>query len=116
MKIWIDGSGWNGKESKFAIAFEDGNTWIDRFDTEHTNNEMEYEALLSLLRGTSIIPGDEILSDSQLIVNQVNAKWKVKEPRLFPLCQEAQKLMKIRGVSLQWIPREQNKAGHLLER
>ena len=116
MKIWIDGSGWNGKESKYAIAFGDGGTWIDRFNTEKTNNEMEYEALLYLLRGTSILPGDQIFSDSQLVVNQVNGKWKVKEPRLFPLCQEAQKLLIIREVILTWIPREKNKAGHLLER
>ena len=24
MKIWIDGSGWNGHESRFAVVFEDG--------------------------------------------------------------------------------------------
>jgi ribonuclease HI len=114
VKIWIDGSGWNGKECKYCVAFEDGNTYTERFTENHTNNEMEYEALLSLLRGTSIIEGDEILADSLLVVNQVNGKWKVREPRLFPLCQEAQRLMKIRSVSLSWIPREENKAGHLL--
>jgi ribonuclease HI len=116
MKIWIDGSGWNGKESKYSIAFEDGNTYVEKFGKEHTNNEMEYEALLSLLRGTSIIKGDEIFSDSQLVVNQVNGKWKVKEPRLFPLCQEAKELLALRGCILKWIPREENKAGHLMEK
>jgi len=116
MKIWIDGSGWNGKECKYRVAFEDGNTYAEKFDKEHTSNEMEYEALLSVLRGTGILEGDEILADSLLVVNQVNGKWKVREPRLFPLCQEAQKLMKIRKVSLNWIPREENKAGHMLGR
>lgn len=114
MKIWIDGSGWNGKECKYCVAFEDGNNYTEKFTENHTNNEMEYEALLSLLRGTSVLEGDEILTDSLLVVNQVNGKWKVREPRLFPLCQEAQRLMKIRNVSLSWIPREENKAGHLL--
>ncbi len=116
MKIWIDGSGWNGAESKYVVAFEDGNFWIERFNSFATNNEMEYQALLSILRGTSIIDGDEIFSDSQLIVYQVNGLWKVKKPHLFPLCQEAQKLLKIRKVTLTWVPREENKAGHLLER
>ena len=116
MKVWIDGSGWNGKECGYCVAFEDGYTYAEKFSENHTNNEMEYEALLSLLRGTSIIEGDEIFTDSLLVVNQVNEKWKVREPRLFPLCQEAQNLMKIRKVSLNWIPREENKAGHLIEK
>lgn len=114
MRIFVDGSGWNGRESKYAVLFDDGNKWIEVFPKEFTNNEMEYEALLSLLRGTSIMEGDEIFSDSQLVVNQVNGKWRVKEPKLKPLCKEAKELMIIRGVTLSWIPREENKAGKLI--
>ncbi len=119
MKIFIDGSGWNGKESKYMIALEDGQSWGDTFGIERTNNEMEYQALLDLLIHShpfNVGQDDEILSDSQLVVNQVNGKWKVKEPRLFPLCQKAQRLLKERGCILKWIPREENKAGHLLGR
>ncbi len=114
MRIWIDGSGWNGKESKYIVALENGDIDRHRFDSPFTNNEMEYEALIQALHLSHV--GDEILSDSQLVVNQVNGLWKVHEERLFPLCQEAQGLMKKKQCTLTWIPRAQNKAGHLLEK
>ncbi len=48
MKIWIDGSGWNGKESKYCVAFKDGEVIEETIKEEKTNNEMEYMALISL--------------------------------------------------------------------
>lgn len=113
MKVFIDGSGWNGKTSRFSVVNELGVMKIGEFGDNRTNNEMEYEALLWALRREEKCV---IFSDSQLVVNQVNGLWKVKEPRLFPLCQEAKKLLAEKFCTLKWIPRKQNIAGHLLEK
>jgi ribonuclease HI len=115
MKIWIDGSGWNGKESKYSVISEDGKTLIQTFKEQKTNNEMEYMALIAAL-SLKAKDGDVILSDSALIVNQVAGSWKVKKAELFPLCVKAQNLLKEKNCILMWIGREENKAGHLLER
>jgi ribonuclease HI len=112
MKWYCDGSGWNGKRSGYAVIGK--GIYIQNFDVEKTNNEMEYEAVLYALRNCN--PGDQIVTDSQLVVNQVLGKWRIKEDRLKPLCAECQRLMDDKSVDgkncvLGWIPREENKAG-----
>ena len=69
MKIWIDGSGWNGRESKFAVVFEDGRIVQEATREKKTNNVMEYESLIKALE--SCKEGDEIFTDSQLLVGHV---------------------------------------------
>jgi len=113
MKIWVDGSGWNGKESKFAVAYEDGNCKKVRLPEEKTNNEMEYIALIEALESCS--EGDEIFTDSQLVVGQVTKGWKVTKEHLFPLVMKAKKLVQEKKVKITWIPRKENYAGSLLE-
>ena len=115
MKIWIDGSGWNGSESKYSVVADDGKVLMQSFPEQKTNNEMEYTALIAAL-SLKAKKGDVIFSDSALIVNQVAGFWKVKKKELFPLCIEAQNLLKEKNCTLIWIPREENKAGHLLEK
>jgi ribonuclease HI len=115
MKIWTDGSGWNGETSGYAIVFEDKRMSILVRDKQNkTNNEREYEAIIEALHRCS--RQDEIISDSQLCVNQIKGEWKVKQPHLLPLCNEAQLLLKEKQCTLKWIRREQNLAGHLLEK
>jgi len=76
-----------------------------------TNNEAEYAALVLLLeeilaRG---LAGVSVRGDSQLVVNQVTGRWKVKEPRLQELAERAKELLKATRSSLSWVPREENK-------
>jgi len=113
MKIWIDGSGWNGKESKYCVAFEDGRVFKKILFEKKTNNEMEYEALLEALDKCS--EGDEIFTDSRLVVGQVTENWKVTKEHLFSLVMKAKKLIQEKKVKLSWITREENYAGGLLE-
>jgi len=75
MNIYIDGSGWNGKQCGYAIAMENGEQIVRWFSEEHTNNEMEYQALLNALYHNAQ-KDDVILSDSQLVVNQVTKGWR----------------------------------------
>ena len=114
MKIYIDGSGFNGKESKYIVAFEDGRLIKQEFKEEKTSNEMEYEALLKALEEAK--QGDEICTDSQLIERQISGSYKVRAENLFPLFMKAKKLIGEKKVILKWIPREQNYAGNLLEK
>ncbi|KLU61427.1 14.7 kDa ribonuclease H-like protein [Peptococcaceae bacterium CEB3] len=79
---------------------------------EKTNNEAEYLALIELLKylRETKARGVWVRGDSQLVVNQVNGSWRVKEPHLWPLCAEANELIsETRIANLKWVPREQNR-------
>lgn len=82
-----------------------------RFLGTKTNNEAEYNALILLLKaarekGAARL---KIYGDSKLVVSQVSKQWKIKLPHLRKLAEEAWRLMEGMDVSLEWIPREQNK-------
>lgn len=59
-----------------------------------TNNEAEYAALIHGLtwlkdnQDRLSLTKAEILLDSELVVNQLNGRYKVKAPHLFPLYQQ----------------------------
>ena len=112
MKIYTDGSGWNGECSKFGILTEDGKTASFTFNNMLTSNVMEYSAIL--FASIMASEGDEILSDSQLAVNQINGLWKVKEKHLFPLRHAAYVMIEGKRLKLRWIPREENKADKIV--
>jgi ribonuclease HI len=116
----IDGSGEapDGKGSGWGFVYEDRNLErVKRID-HLTNNEAEYHALIAVLnyvgRGSSVL----IFTDSALVSNQFNGKFRVNEPRLKRLLDEAKMLMEERDleVEVKWIPRERNLAGKLLDR
>ncbi len=115
MRIYIDGSGWNRRESKAAIVTESGKEEIIRLKEKRTNNEMEYLALIIALEKYAK-DGDEILCDSQLVVNQLLKGWKINYLHLRELNAKAKKLLEKKKVKLIWIPREENKAGILIEK
>lgn len=86
-----------------------------------SNNVAEYTALISLLRRIRELLGTgrarerfEILGDSQLVIRQMQGRYRVREPHLLPLWEEAQRLTHGLPASFRWVPREQNRAGHLL--
>lgn len=58
---------------------------------KQTNNFAEYSALISGLKKAHALGADEVecVLDSQLIVEQMNGRWKVKEPTLQKLFLEA---------------------------
>ncbi len=80
-----------------------------------TNNQAEYKAVIVALNWVSEnIEGDieiEFLLDSQLVVEQLNQRYKLKNEGLKPLFWEIRELvLKVGGkVSFKYIPREQNK-------
>jgi ribonuclease HI len=82
-----------------------------------TNNEAEYEALLDGLKAVSKWKPDrlEIFLDSKLVVEQVNGRWRIKEPRLQSLLIKAKELLAVfPEVEIKHVERERNKGADAL--
>ena len=76
-----------------------------------TNNVAEYNGLLEALKRAAALGADEIeiLSDSELLVKQMNGEYRVRNAALKPLFEEANRLWnKFAKVTVRYIPREQN--------
>jgi ribonuclease HI len=76
-----------------------------------TNNVAEYEALIAGLEAAQAYPAREmrVRADSQLLVRQLEGRYKVKHPNLRPLYQRARELLsRYERVDLQHVPREEN--------
>jgi ribonuclease HI len=122
---YIDGSCFgNPGESGYGVVIQDeeGSILESRgcYIGEATNNVAEYRGLLGCLdlavrwKPESLT----VYSDSQLLVNQVNGFYRVKQPHLIKL--HAQILDAIKHLSTRFaihhIPREQNNAADGLAR
>jgi ribonuclease HI len=98
--VWIEPRGEDGAEEHFEAL---GKT---------TNNVAEYRALLMALARAAELGAEEveILSDSELLVRQINGHYRVKADHLKPLVSEAVRLAKgFRRFSVQHVRREQNR-------
>jgi len=83
------------------------------FDGRTTSNEAEYMTLIHGLRSVlrelerdARDPGSltlAVLSDSKLVVEQLNGRWKVRHPGLRPLHAEAAQLLtRFKSAKLAW--------------
>ena len=75
-----------------------------------TNNVAEYSGLIAGLRLAAEHAPDaevEVRMDSQLVVEQMAGRWRIKHPELARLAEEARALLPAQ-VSFTWIPRAQN--------
>ena len=118
IRIYVDGSGQNSSGKGSASSF-----LIDGQKKQHvahkdglTNNQAEYGGILLALKAVGPKSEVEILSDSELAVNQLTGRYKIRDPKLQELSQKITKTMQDRklNVKFTWIPRNQNKAGKLL--
>ena len=94
-------------------ASNDQEVWSTHvlLDGKATNNEAEYTALISGLKGARDQGVTQITAegDSQLVVRQVMGTYQVKSPNLKPLYERATRLMKqFDSCTVQHIPREMN--------
>ena len=117
-RVHVDGSGWSGVSCRYCVYFIDrgaiNNPIVEILYEEHTNNEMEYYALIRALK--EVKEPHEIFTDSQLVYGHVLLNWKVNSAHLIPLRDEARALLLQKGCVLTWIPREENEAGKIIER
>jgi len=76
-----------------------------------TNNVAEYQALIAALQKAIKLGGTQVIirADSELMIRQLNGRYKIKSEGLKPLYIEVTQLLaKFETVSLKHIPREQN--------
>jgi ribonuclease HI len=76
-----------------------------------TNNVAEYRALIAGLEAAAPFGARRVRvrADSKLVVEQVKGTWKVKQPHLRPLLEQARKLLGgYADVDLQHVPRAEN--------
>ena len=82
-----------------------------------TNNVAEYRALIAGLEAAAPFGAQRVRvrADSKLVVEQVKGTWKVKQPHLRPLLEEARKLLAgYQEVDVQHVPRAENAAADAL--
>ena len=86
------------------------------FADNATNNEAEYTGIIKalewLLEKNNYNNNQKIIirGDSQLVINQINGKYKVKAVKIIALYQKVKSLLsKFKDIKIEWIPRDKNK-------
>ena len=76
-----------------------------------TNNQAEYRAVIAALEKAVRLGAKQVdvNSDSELVVRQINGKYRVKKAHLKPLYQQVKQLQSLlKSFTITHIPREQN--------
>jgi ribonuclease HI len=115
--IYTDG-GSRGNPGPAASGYVVGDKRYGEFLGVQTNNYAEYTAVILALKKAKLLLGSakakktnlEVRMDSQLIVHQMNHKYKVEHPAIQPLFLQVWNAMTdFESVEFVHIPREQNK-------
>jgi len=114
--IWIDGAarGNPGPAAIGAIIKDETGKVRARISQRigsTTNNRAEYMALIAALEKTGHLGAShaEVQSDSELLVRQINGRYRVKNAFLIPLYQQVKQLTaSLEGFAIRHIPRTQN--------
>ncbi len=115
--IYTDG-GARGNPGPAAIGVVVGSKSYGEAIGSTTNNIAEYKAVIfGLKKAKSLLGGKkseeaevEVRADSELIVSQLNGKYKIKEESLKPLFIDVWNLKQdFKSVSFTHIPREKNR-------
>jgi ribonuclease HI len=118
VRIFTDGAGArpDGKGSGFAWIREDTGEKYIHHEDGLTNNRAEYRAVLALVEALPKASAAEVLTDSDLVANQFNKRYKVLDPMLAELLAKIRKVIdgKRLEVTVSWVPRQANLAGKLL--
>jgi ribonuclease HI len=76
-----------------------------------TNNQAEYQAIIAALKRAEQLGARKVSvkSDSELLVMQLNGRYRVKNAGLKPRYEEAKELMRsFETITIRYIPREEN--------
>ncbi|XP_071926129.1 uncharacterized protein [Coffea arabica] len=120
--LFVDGvSSKEGNGADLLLTSPTGEelTYVLRFDFPASNNEAEYEALLTGLRiahqmGITAI---KVRSDSQLVVHQVHGEYEAKEDIMKKYLAKVQEAITLFNVfEIERVPRSQNKRADALSK
>lgn len=122
LRLHVDGaSRGNPGEAGFGVHVtgEDGREVASLYGYlgRTTNNVAEYQALVhglrfALARGASAV---DVYSDSELLVRQIEGRYRVKHPGLQPLHREAKDLLhRFERARVAHVPRERNREADAL--
>ena len=113
LKVYSDGAS-RGNPGISAIAFmimtEDGNLLkrYSKYVGIRTNNQAEYEALISALESASELTDQEVTCcmDSELVVKHLNGEYQVRNPKLKTLWLKVQELKQsFQRITFMSVPR-----------
>jgi ribonuclease HI len=118
--VYTDGAGCrpDGSGSGYCYLIEDTGKssvkWVDGL----TNNQAEWRGLRYALYNVPLRSTVYVRSDSELMVNQFNRTYAIRDPSLRELDRQVRKVIRKRRlkVTLGWVGRALNLAGKLLER
>ena len=123
LEVWIDGAcepinpggiASYGLVVKKETSYLYKESKIEGSGKDYSNNVSEYCALLAFINWYSKNIKDNeiatIYSDSQLVVNQMSGRWKIKEGLYKPFAVIAKTEINKKGYRFmfKWIPREKN--------
>jgi len=111
VEVWVDGS-----PKRIGYMIENSVPVVINLTEDVTHNEAEYRAVIAALEA---VPTDVLIilySDSQLVVNQLNKTWAIKEEHLRKLAQHIWKIIAEKRliVRFKWIKRQENPVGKVL--
>lgn len=116
LEIYIDGaSRGNPGRSGVGVLIRDADGGIHQIMRDigiATNNEAEYEALITALRFAKELKKNhlKIYTDSFLLANQINGSWRVRDSKIASLWKCAKELIvEFEEVEVKHIPRELNR-------
>jgi ribonuclease HI len=122
LTLYVDGAsrGNPGPAAYGALLLdEEGNTIaeLSEFLGQATNNVAEYQGLIAgLTKALEYTPEEvTVKSDSQLLTHQLLLKYRVKDPKLIPLFDQAKALIsRFPRIHIMHIPREENRQADIL--
>ena len=113
LRVYSDGAS-RGNPGISAIAFvivtENGRLLkkYSKYVGIRTNNQAEYEALISALESASELTDQEVACymDSELVVKHLNGEYQVRNPKLKALWSKVQELrQQFRRITFENVPR-----------
>jgi ribonuclease HI len=113
--LWFDGAaepnpGWAGAGFVVRIAGRPPETHAVALGRA-TNNVAEWSALILALKRAKELGATHVrvFGDSQLVLRQVEGAYRVREPGLKPLAEEAKALLgSFAAYDVEWVPRAEN--------
>jgi len=113
MKLYCDGA-----LNRICYVFEGHQPIILELPKKVTNNMAEYIAIVKGLEAAIRLRWKDItiISDSQLVVRQLNSEYAIKKEHLGKLAAQVWKLaLQLDKVEFKWVKRDMNLAGIALE-